>query len=165
MSFLTSVCDVTNSYLATCRCKQLLCRVLMHFSPLTKTAEIVPCLSSQKAAKGHCSAIMGKFECACGSCLGIVGAILLLGCISLTNVYAQAYEPERSSNLARIAGRYLLTGIFLAVLAVGACAGAKAGVAVACGVCLYRRDSEYSSNDLWNINCSQCWEKPFKWRN
>lgn len=104
--------------------------------PLTKTAEIVPCLSSQKAAKGHCSAIMGKFECACGSCLGIVGAILLLGCISLTNVYAQAYEPERSSNLARIAGRYLLTGIFLAVLAVGACAGAKAGVAVACGVCL-----------------------------
>ena len=79
---------------------------------------------------------MGKFECACGSCVGIVGAILLLGCISLTNVYAQAYEPERSSNLARVAGRYLLTGIFLAVLAVGACAGAKAEVAVACGVCL-----------------------------
>ena len=155
MSFLTSVCDVTNSYVQMY--KQLLCRL----QSSRRTAEIVPCLSSQKAAKGHCSAIMGKFECACGSCVGIVGAILLLGCISLTNVYAQAYEPERSSNLARVAGRYLLTGIFLAVLAVGACAGAKAEVAVACGVCLGVIVSILAMI-LWNINCSQCWEKPFK---
>ena len=81
---------------------------------------------------------MGYFECAFGSCVGIVGAILLLGCISLTNMYAQEYEPEQS-NLAKFAGRYLLAGIFLAflpVLAVGACAGAKTRVAIACGVCL-----------------------------
>ena len=81
---------------------------------------------------------MGYFECAFGSCVGIVGAILLLGCISLTNMYAQEYEPEQS-NLAKFAGRYLLVGIFLAffpVLAVGACAGAKTRVAIACGVCL-----------------------------
>ena len=39
-----------------------------HFSPLTKTAEIVPCLGSQKAKA--CSAIMWKFECVCGPCIG-----------------------------------------------------------------------------------------------
>lgn len=67
--------------------------------------------------------------------IGITGAILLLACIGLTNTYAQEYEPEQS-NLAKSAGRYLLAGIFLAVLAVGGCAGANAGMAIVCGVCL-----------------------------
>ena len=78
---------------------------------------------------------MGKFEYACGSCVGIAGAILLLACTALTNTYAQEYEPEQS-NLAKSAGRYILAGVFFAVLAVGGCAGANAGMAIACGVCL-----------------------------
>ena len=81
---------------------------------------------------------MVKFEYVCGSCVGIAGAILLLACIGLTNTYAEEYEG--GSGLAEYAGRYLLGGIFLVVIAMGGCAGCAGSIhpklAIVCAVCL-----------------------------